>query len=174
MGPIDVLVANAGVGRQAIRQQVDDELWDQTFAVNVTASWQLTRAAAPGMVELGAPPCAEHWGRIRPDPVRVLHRRDHRWRDRAALRGQQGGAARADAPHVHPDLRPPASRSTSSRPHSSPAPASCLRAPPNGRRFRFRWGAWAGRSVAATALAMLTNPYLTNKLITLDGGIHPS
>jgi len=30
------------------------------------------------------------------------------------------------------------------------------------------------RAVAATALAMLTNPYLTNKLITLDGGIHPS
>ncbi len=52
-GPVDVLVANAGAGVLRAWQDVDDELWAQTFAVNVTAVWQLTRAVLPGMVERG-------------------------------------------------------------------------------------------------------------------------
>jgi NADP-dependent 3-hydroxy acid dehydrogenase YdfG len=52
-GPVDVLVANAGAGVRRPWQEVDEELWAYTFAVNVTAVWQLTRALLPGMVERG-------------------------------------------------------------------------------------------------------------------------
>jgi 3-oxoacyl-[acyl-carrier protein] reductase len=53
IGPIDVLVANAGVGQQAAWEDVDEDLWDRTFAVNVAAVWQLSQAALSGMVARG-------------------------------------------------------------------------------------------------------------------------
>jgi 3-oxoacyl-[acyl-carrier protein] reductase len=52
--PVDVLVANAGSGVQRAWQDVDDALWHQTFGVNVTSVWQLTRAVLPGMIERGS------------------------------------------------------------------------------------------------------------------------
>jgi 3-oxoacyl-[acyl-carrier protein] reductase len=52
-GRVDVLVANAGAGLRRPWQEVDEELWSYTFAVNVTAVWQLTRALLPGMIERG-------------------------------------------------------------------------------------------------------------------------
>ena len=32
----------------------------------------------------------------------------------------------------------------------------------------------SGHGIAAMALAMLTNPYLTDKVITVDGGLYPA
>ena len=34
-GPVTLLVNNAGISRQGLFQDVDDELWDRYFAVNV-------------------------------------------------------------------------------------------------------------------------------------------
>jgi 3-oxoacyl-[acyl-carrier protein] reductase len=89
-GDLDVLVANAGAAGQTPWDAVDDALWARTFAVNTTATWEMTQAALPGMVERG-------FGRIL---------------------------------YVS--------------------------------------------SIAAMAMAMLTNPYLTNKVITVDGGLYPA
>jgi NAD(P)-dependent dehydrogenase (short-subunit alcohol dehydrogenase family) len=46
--PVDVLVANAGTGVRRAWQDADDDLWEQTFAVNVTAAWQLASTLLPG------------------------------------------------------------------------------------------------------------------------------
>jgi 3-oxoacyl-[acyl-carrier protein] reductase len=51
IGNIDVLVANAGVGRQLRWDEVDDDTWNNTFAVNVTSTWQLTHSLLPAMIE---------------------------------------------------------------------------------------------------------------------------
>ena len=50
MGRLDILVANAGVTRDNLLVQLSDEAWDEVIAVNLTATFRLTRAAVRGMM----------------------------------------------------------------------------------------------------------------------------
>jgi 3-oxoacyl-[acyl-carrier protein] reductase len=50
MGQLDILVANAGITKDNLFVQLRDEDWDQVIAVNLTASFRLTRAAVRGMM----------------------------------------------------------------------------------------------------------------------------
>jgi 2-hydroxycyclohexanecarboxyl-CoA dehydrogenase len=57
LGPIDVLVNNAGVAESAPFVKTDADFWDRHFAVNVRGPYLLTRAVLPGMLQ-------RRWGRI--------------------------------------------------------------------------------------------------------------
>ena len=60
LGPVEILVNNAGVGSSANPRPVvefDDEFWDLSLAVNLTAPYLLCKAVLPGML-------ARRWGRI--------------------------------------------------------------------------------------------------------------
>ena len=50
MGQLDVLVANAGVTRDNLLVQLRDEDWEEVIAINLTATFRLTRAAVRGMM----------------------------------------------------------------------------------------------------------------------------
>src|SRR6202142_3354769 len=50
MGKLDILVANAGVNRDNLFVQMRDEDWDRVIAVNLTATFRLTRAAVKNMM----------------------------------------------------------------------------------------------------------------------------
>lgn len=50
MQKLDILVANAGVNRDNLFVQLSDEDWDKVIAVNLTATFRLTRAAVKGMM----------------------------------------------------------------------------------------------------------------------------
>jgi 3-oxoacyl-[acyl-carrier protein] reductase len=50
MGQLDILVANAGMARDNLLVQLRDEDWDQVIAVNLTATFRLSRAAVKGMM----------------------------------------------------------------------------------------------------------------------------
>jgi 3-oxoacyl-[acyl-carrier protein] reductase len=50
MGKLDILVANAGITRDNLMVQLTDEAWDEVIAVNLTATFRLTRAAIKGMM----------------------------------------------------------------------------------------------------------------------------
>jgi 3-oxoacyl-[acyl-carrier protein] reductase len=50
MGKLDVLVANAGITRDNLLVQLRDEDWEEVLAVNLTATFRLTRAAVRGMM----------------------------------------------------------------------------------------------------------------------------
>jgi len=50
MGQLDVLVANAGVTRDNLFVQLRDEDWDDVIAVNLSATFRLSRAAVRGMM----------------------------------------------------------------------------------------------------------------------------
>ena len=50
MGQLDILVANAGITRDNLLVQLRDEDWDHVIAVNLTATFRLTRAAVRGMM----------------------------------------------------------------------------------------------------------------------------
>jgi 3-oxoacyl-[acyl-carrier protein] reductase/meso-butanediol dehydrogenase/(S,S)-butanediol dehydrogenase/diacetyl reductase len=53
LGPIGILVNNAGVGDLRPLHTVDDKLWHRLLDVNLTGTFHATRAAVPGMLEMG-------------------------------------------------------------------------------------------------------------------------
>ena len=57
MGGLDILVNNAGVTRDNLFMRMSDEDWDQVIAVNLTATFRLSRAVIRGMMK-------KRWGRI--------------------------------------------------------------------------------------------------------------
>jgi NAD(P)-dependent dehydrogenase (short-subunit alcohol dehydrogenase family) len=60
LGPIEILVNNAGIGSSAGPSPVvdfDDKFWEQTLKVNLTAPYLLSKAVLPAML-------AKKWGRI--------------------------------------------------------------------------------------------------------------
>jgi 3-oxoacyl-[acyl-carrier protein] reductase len=164
-GPVDVLVANAGAGIRLAWQEVDEETWAHTFAVNVTAVWQLTRALLPGMVERGfgrilfvSSVAALNGGVIGPHYAAskaALHGLMHHLAQRVA---GSGVTINTIAPALIAGTRMiPADEYQGNTP--VPIPVGRLGQP---------------EEVADMALAMLTNPYLTSKVVTLDGGIYPT
>jgi NAD(P)-dependent dehydrogenase (short-subunit alcohol dehydrogenase family) len=57
LGPVDVLVPNAGLGTQVGLSDIDDDLWNQTLAVNLEAPFHLAQQAVPAMAERGRGEC---------------------------------------------------------------------------------------------------------------------
>lgn len=57
LGPVDVLVNNAGIAESAPLLKTEPELWERHFRVNVTGPYLLTRAVLAGMLE-------RRWGRV--------------------------------------------------------------------------------------------------------------
>jgi len=51
LGGLDILVNNAGITRDNLFMRMKDEEWDQVLAVNLTASFHLTRAVLRGMMK---------------------------------------------------------------------------------------------------------------------------
>jgi 3-oxoacyl-[acyl-carrier protein] reductase len=50
LGPVAVLVNNAGMRADGLAVQLDDEAWDEVLATNLTAAFRLTRQALRGMI----------------------------------------------------------------------------------------------------------------------------
>ncbi|MEE9910920.1 MAG: SDR family NAD(P)-dependent oxidoreductase [Deltaproteobacteria bacterium] len=57
LGPVSILVNNAGIARARRLDEIDERLWDETIAVNLKSCFLVTQAVLPGMR-------ARHWGRI--------------------------------------------------------------------------------------------------------------
>jgi NAD(P)-dependent dehydrogenase (short-subunit alcohol dehydrogenase family) len=54
LGPINVLVNNAGVLGTAKLEDTSDEEWDRIIDVNLSGTFRMTRAVLPGMLDAGA------------------------------------------------------------------------------------------------------------------------
>ncbi len=57
LGPVEILVNNAGIHFSGPAHRTDDAAWDAVLAIDLTAPFLLARACLPGMYERG-------WGRI--------------------------------------------------------------------------------------------------------------
>jgi 3-oxoacyl-[acyl-carrier protein] reductase len=51
-GPVEVLVANAGITRDTLLLRMSDEDWDAVLQTNLTGSFRVARRAAKGMLRL--------------------------------------------------------------------------------------------------------------------------
>jgi 3-hydroxybutyrate dehydrogenase len=57
LGPVEILVNNAGIAVSAKLLDIDDALWERHLRVNLTGAFLTSRAVLPGML-------AARWGRI--------------------------------------------------------------------------------------------------------------
>jgi 3-oxoacyl-[acyl-carrier protein] reductase len=162
LGPVDVLVAGAGVGERRTLEEVTPEDWEAAIAVNLRAPFLLAQRVAPGMRERGfgrllflSSVAAFTGGVVGPHYAASksgLHGLV------AFLAGRLAGAgvtANAIAPALIED--------TAMLPGDPGDLASRI---PVGRLGR-------PDEVADLALAVLRNGYLTGQVLSLDGGLHP-
>jgi 3-oxoacyl-[acyl-carrier protein] reductase len=162
LGAVDVLAANAGLGRAAPWEDVDAEAFDETVAVNLRAPFLLARRVLPGMRERG-------YGRVLfTSSVAALTGGivgPHYASSKAGLHGLThflASRVAADGVTVNA-IAPALIEETGMLPGD---PGELAKVVPAGRLGK-------PAEVAELAIAMLTNGYLTSKVVMLDGGLHP-
>jgi 3-oxoacyl-[acyl-carrier protein] reductase len=161
-GPVDILVSNAGIGQQRELENLEVEEFDETMAVNLRAPFLLAQRLVPPMARRGfgrvlfiSSVAAFTGGIVGPHYAASkagLHGLTHSLSARFAVAGV---TVNAIAPALIADTGMLPGNTEELR-HQVPA-----------RRL--------GRpaEVADLVLAVLGNPYLTNQVISLDGGMYP-
>jgi 3-oxoacyl-[acyl-carrier protein] reductase len=162
LGPIDVLAANAGLSTPAPYEDVDADAFDETLAVNLRAPFLLARRVLPGMRERGfgrilftSSVAGLTGGIIGPHYAASkagLHGLTHHLATRVAADGVTVNAI-APALIEHTGMLPGDPGELSNR-----VPVQRLGTP---------------AEVADLMLAILGNGYVTNQVISIDGGMHP-
>jgi 3-oxoacyl-[acyl-carrier protein] reductase len=161
-GPVDILVSNAGIGERRQLENIEVEEFDETIAVNLRAPFLLAQRLVPPMARRGfgrvlfiSSGAAFTGGIVGPHYAAAkagLHGLTH---SLAAQFAVAGVTVNAIAPALITD--------TGMLPGD---PEKLRHQVPVGRLGR-------PAEVADLALAVLGNPYLTNQVISLDGGIYP-
>jgi 3-oxoacyl-[acyl-carrier protein] reductase len=160
--PIDLLVSNAGVGQRRTLEEITAAEFDQTLAVNLRAPFLLAQRTLPGMAERG-------FGRILFVSSVAAFTGGIVGPHYAASKAGLGGlthflASRFAAQGVTVNaLAPALITETGMLPGQ---PGELRGTVPVGRLGH-------PDEVADLALAILRNGYLTNQVISLDGGIYP-
>ena len=162
LGPVDILVANAGRGRRQALDEITLEDWQSVIDVNLRAPFLLTQRAVGGMRERG-------WGRILYTSSVAAFTGGvvgaHYAASKAGLHGLlHFVAARVAGDGVTVNAVAPALiTGTEMLPGSS---EELERLVPAGRLG-------IPEEVADLAIAVLANPYMTSQVVGLDGGMHP-
>jgi 3-oxoacyl-[acyl-carrier protein] reductase len=161
LGPIDVLVPNAGLAVRRPLQDVDDDLWRRTMAVNLDAPFALARRTVPAMAERG-------WGRVLfVSSVAAFTGGvvgPHYAASKAALHGLLASIASRYAERgVTANAIAPASVAGTAMLVADPGDPAPT---PVGRLG-------TTSEVADLAMTMLGTGYLTGKVYLLDGGMLP-
>ncbi|HKD89353.1 MAG TPA: SDR family NAD(P)-dependent oxidoreductase [Streptosporangiaceae bacterium] len=161
-GPVDILVSNAGTGEHQDLENIEVEEFDATVAVNLRAPFLLAQRLVPSMARRGfgrvlfiSSVAAFTGGIVGPHYAASkagLHGLTHSLATQFAAAGV---TVNAIAPALIAD--------TGMLPGDK---EELRRLVPLGRLGR-------PAEVADLALAVLGNPYLTNQVISLDGGVYP-
>ncbi len=163
LGPIEVLIANAGYAVQQTIDDVDLETWDRTLFVNLRAPFLLAQQVLPTMVERGygrllfmSSVAGFTGGVVGP----------HYAASKAGLHGLMHFLASRVAAHgVTVNAVAPALIEDTGMLPATPDGAPVIPIPA-GRYGR-------PEEVADLTMAVLHNGYLTNQVLSLDGGIYP-
>jgi 3-oxoacyl-[acyl-carrier protein] reductase len=162
VGPVDLLVSNAGLGRRQSLDEISGADFDDMLAVNLRAPFLLAQHAVPGMRERGfgrilfiSSVAAFTGGVVGPHYAASkagLHGLTHYLAVRLA---PSGVTVNALAPALVTD--------TGMLPGD---PEQLREQVPVGRLGR-------PAEVADLAIAVLANAYVTNQVISVDGGMYP-
>src|SRR5512134_675950 len=52
-GRVDILFNNAGIVTSGTAETTSEEIWNETFAINVTAVWRMSKLVIPHMRQIG-------------------------------------------------------------------------------------------------------------------------
>ena len=162
LGPVDVLVANHGVARRGGVEDVDADDFDYTLAVNLRAPFLLARRVLPGMRQRGfgrilfvSSVAAFTGGIVGPHYAASKAGLNAITHFIASRNASEGITVNAIAPALieNTDMLPGDPGELASR-------------IPVGRLGR-------PEEVADLAMAVLGNAYLTNQVVSIDGGMYP-
>jgi 3-oxoacyl-[acyl-carrier protein] reductase len=164
LGAVDILIANAGIGKMTDWRDIDLDTWHSTLAINLTAPFLLAQRVVPAMVQRG-------FGRVLfISSVAALNGGAvgaHYAASKAGLHGVLHHLAPRVAEHgVTVNALAPALIGGTGMLPRDPGTGEMPVQIPVGRIGR-------PEEVADMAMAMLRNGYLTNKVVTLDGGLLP-
>jgi 3-oxoacyl-[acyl-carrier protein] reductase len=166
LGPVDVLIANAGVntpGRRA--EEISVAEWDRVHAVNLRAPFLLARRVLPGMAERG-------FGRIVLLSSVAAYTGGiigaHYASSKAGLHGLAHSLSRqAAGDGVTVNVVAPALIESDMLPPDPDVHARLAASLPVGRLGR-------AEEVADLVAAVVRNAFVTNQSILIDGGLHPT
>ncbi len=165
LGPIDILVSNAGVAPQQDLQEITVEDWDRVMNVNLRPAFLLARRLAPGMRE-------RSWGRmVFVSSVAAFTGGlvgPHYTASKAALIGLTRALAAPLAPHgiTVNAVAPALIEGGETLPGDEEARRQLANRIPVGRLGR-------PEEVAEAVRAIVENPFITAQTVSIDGGLHP-
>src|SRR5437764_9057214 len=165
LGPIDILISNAGMGNRKRLEELTLEEWDQTMQVNLRAAFVLAQRITPGMRE-------RHWGRvIFVSSVAAFTGGivgPHYAASKAGLLGLMHSLASSLAPHgvTVNAVAPALIAETGMLPGGPGAEGELVTRIPVGRMGKPEDG---GEAI----LMLVVNSYMTNQTILIDGGMYP-
>jgi 3-oxoacyl-[acyl-carrier protein] reductase len=165
LGPIDILISNAGMGSQKRLEEITLEEWDQTLEVNLRAAFVLAQRVTPGMRE-------RHWGRvIFVSSVAAFTGGivgPHYAASKAGLLGLMHSLATSLAPHgvTVNAVAPALIAGTGMLPVGRNAEQELVSRIPVGRLGK-------PEDVVEAIMMLVVNSYITNHTLLVDGGMYP-
>jgi 3-oxoacyl-[acyl-carrier protein] reductase len=165
LGPIDILISNAGMGSQRRLEEITLEEWDQTMQVNLRAAFLLAQRVTPGMRE-------HHWGRvIFVSSVAAFTGGivgPHYAASKAGLLGLMHYLAASLAPHgvTVNAVAPALIADTGMLPGGPDAEQELVSRIPVGRLGK-------PEDVVEAIIMLVVNSYITNHTLLVDGGMYP-
>ena len=165
LGPIDILISNAGMGNRKRLEELTLEEWDQTMHVNLRAAFVLAQRITPGMRQRG-------WGRvIFISSVAAFTGGivgPHYAASKAGLLGLTHSLSASLAPHgvTVNAVAPALIADTGMLPGGPEAAGELVARIPVGRLGK-------PEDVVEAIMMLVANSYMTNQTLLVDGGMYP-
>src|SRR5438270_12137068 len=165
LGPIDILISNAGMGNRKRLEELTLEEWDQTMQVNLRAAFVLAQRITPGMRE-------RHWGRvIFVSSVAAFTGENvgpHYAASKAGLLGLMHSLSASLAPYrvTVNAVAPALIADTGMIPGDQKSRRDLVPRIPVGRLGK-------PEDVVEAIMMLIVNSYMTNQTLLIDGGMYP-
>jgi 3-oxoacyl-[acyl-carrier protein] reductase len=165
LGPVDILISNAGTGTHKALEEISLQEWDETMHINLRAAFLLAQRVTPGMRE-------RHWGRvIFVSSVAAFTGGSigpHYAASKAGLLGLTHSLSASLASHgvTVNAVAPALIADTGMLPGGPGAEQELVSRIPVGRLGK-------PEDVVEAIMMLIVNSYMTNQTLMVDGGMYP-
>jgi 3-oxoacyl-[acyl-carrier protein] reductase len=165
LGPVDILISNAGAGTHKALEEISLQEWDETMHINLRAAFLLAQRTTPGMRD-------RHWGRvIFVSSVAAFTGGligPHYAASKAGLLGLMHSLSASLASHgvTVNAVAPALIADTGMLPGGPGAEHELVSRIPVGRLGK-------PEDVVEAIMMLIVNSYMTNQTLLVDGGMYP-